>query len=213
MASTCSSDGGTPGDDLLQPELHRLDVVEVAVHLTRTAPGRRTVWVVCIWSGATTTASTRTPGTCTAWVGSWVVGQPLDLGDHDAAVVVRGVGLVEGAESAALLLVGQVAVRVGGGGADDRDVDLDRGIEEVLAAADLHQLHEVVGDGVHLRALEPRVGVGAEADLGEHAGLAGRRGPMHLEQHPGRDVVGPGSGRRGCSCRISGGSSLEPPEG
>ena len=33
------------------------------------------------------------------------VGQPLDLGDDDAAVVVGGVGLVEGAERAALLLV------------------------------------------------------------------------------------------------------------
>ena len=181
--------GGAPGDDLLQTELHRLDVLVAAVHLTgqrRIVEGlgglhlvRRDDDRVDQYAGHVDVLGPQL-----------IVGQPLDLGDHDAAVVVGGVGLVEGAQSATLLLVGQIPVRVRGGGADDGDVHLHRGIEEVLAAADRHQLDEVSGDVVHLRALDPRVGVGAEADLGEHAGLAGRCGPVHLEQHPGRDVVG-----------------------
>ena len=116
------------------------------------------------------------------------LGQSLDLGDDDAAVVVGGVGLIERAESAALLFVGEVAVRVGGRGADDRDVDVDRRVEQVVVAVDLHQLDEVVGDGVHLGAFQPRVGVRAQPDLGQHARLPGGGGPVHLEQHSGGDV-------------------------
>ena len=50
------------------------------------------------------------------------VGEPLDLGDDDAAVVAGGERLIERAEIAAFVLVREVAALVGGGGADDRDV-------------------------------------------------------------------------------------------
>ena len=98
------------------------------------------------------------------------------------------VRLIKRAESTAFLFVREVAVRVGGRGSDDRDVDIDRRIEQVFVAVDLHKLDEVVGDGVHLRALHPRVGVRAEPDLGQYARLARGRGAVHLEQHPGGDV-------------------------
>jgi hypothetical protein len=66
--------------------------------------------------------------------------QPLDLSDHDAALIVRGVGLVQCTEGAALLLVGEVSVGVGCRSSDDRDVDVDRRVEQVVVAIDLHQL-------------------------------------------------------------------------
>jgi hypothetical protein len=99
--------------------------------------------------------------------------QPLDLSDHDAALIVRGVGLVQRPEGAALLLVGEVSVGVGCRSSDDRDVDVDRRVEQVVVAIDLHQLHEVVSDGVHFGAFVPRVGVRPQADLGQHPRLPG----------------------------------------
>jgi hypothetical protein len=77
------------------------------------------------------------------------------------ALVVGGVGLIECAESAAFLLVRQVAVGVGCGGSDNRNVNVDRRVEQVVVAVDLHELDEVVCDGVHLGAFQPRVGVRA----------------------------------------------------
>jgi hypothetical protein len=118
------------------------------------------------------------------------LGQSLHLGDDDSAVVVGGVGLIERTQGAAFLLVGQVAVRICGGGPDDRHVDLDRGIEQVVIAGDLHRLDEVLGDAVHLGALEPGIGVGSQADFGQYPWLPGRGRPVHLKQHAGRDVEG-----------------------
>src|SRR5215218_5793473 len=118
------------------------------------------------------------------------VGQSFDLGDHNAAFVVSGVRLVECPEGAALLLVGEVAVGVGCSGSDDRNVYVHRRVEQVVIAVDLHQLHEVVGGGVHFGAFMPRVGVGAQPDFGQHTRLPGGGGSVHLEQHSGWDVEG-----------------------
>ena len=49
------------------------------------------------------------------------LGEALHLGDDDAAVVMGGQRLVEGAEIGALMLIGQIAALIGGGGADDGD--------------------------------------------------------------------------------------------
>jgi hypothetical protein len=104
------------------------------------------------------------------------------------AAVVGGVRLVQCPKRAALLLVGKVSVGVGGGGSDDRHVDVDRREEEVFVAVDLHELDEVLGDGVHLGTLQPRVRVSAKPDFGHYARLPCGGGSMHLEQHAGRDV-------------------------
>ena len=103
---------------------------------------------------------------------------------------MRGVGLVECPKGAALLLIREVSVGVGCCGSNDRHVDVDRRVEQVVAAVDLHQLDEVVGDGVHFGAFVPRVGVCAQPDLRQHARLPGGGGPVHLEQHPGWNVEG-----------------------
>ena len=53
-------------------------------------------------------------------------GEALDLRDDDAAIVAHRERLVERAEIAALVLVGEIAALVGGRRADDRDVGDDR---------------------------------------------------------------------------------------
>src|SRR3954447_12501587 len=57
------------------------------------------------------------------------LGQPLDLGNDDPAIVAHRQRLIEWAEISALVLVGEVAALVGGGGADDCDVG-DNGRKE-----------------------------------------------------------------------------------
>ena len=96
--------------------------------------------------------------------------------------------MVQCPERAALLLVGKVSVGVSGGGSDDCHVDVDRRVEEELAAVDLHELDEVRGNGVHLGTLQPRIRVSAKPDFGHYARLPSGSGSMHLEQHAGRDV-------------------------
>ena len=62
-------------------------------------------------------------------------------------------------------------MRVGGRGADQRDVDRGRPVEQPLLAFDLDQLDEVLGGrGVDLAAAEPRIDVGVQADLGKSPG-------------------------------------------
>ena len=178
---------GPASDHLLQTELDRFDVVEIAMLLTGERRVVERLGGLHLVRGDHDRVDQDT-GNVDGLGGQLGLRQPFHLSDDDAAVVVRGVRLIQGAEGAALLLVRQVAVRIGGGGPDDRDVDLDRRIEQVVGAADLHQLDEVVGDGVHLRAGDPRVGVRAQADLGQHPRLSGRGRAVHLEQHPGWDV-------------------------
>ena len=65
-----------------------------------------------------------------------------------------------------LALHRQVAVLVGGRAADDRDVDRERVEEQPLAAAQRHDLDEVLGRrGVLLAAGLARVDVRAQPDL------------------------------------------------
>jgi hypothetical protein len=178
---------GPAGDHLLQAELDRFDVVEVAMHLPgqgRVVDGLGGLHLV----GGDDDGVDQDPGDMYGLGRQLNLREPFDLSDDDAVIVVGGVGLVEGTQRAALLLVGEVAVQVGSRGADDRNIDLDRRIEQVVVAADLHQLDEVVGNGVHLRPLQPRIGVRAKADLGQHSRLPGGGGPVHLEQHSRRDV-------------------------
>src|SRR5215207_511510 len=164
--------GSTPGDHLLQAELHWFDLVQVAMDLTRQGRVVGRLSRLHLIGGHHDRVD-QDARNVHSLGGQLRVGQPLDLSDDDPVVVVGGVGLIQCAKSAALFLIGQVAVRVRGCGADDRDVDLDGGVEQVLLAGELHELDEVVGGGVHLRALPPRIGVSAEAHLRQHPGLTG----------------------------------------
>ena len=119
------------------------------------------------------------------------LGEPLDLGDDEAAVVVGSERLVEHAERRPLVLAREVPVLVGGRGADDRHVNGDGPQVEPLAAVELDHRHDVLGRPVvHAAAVAARVHERVHAHLGQDARLADRRGPVELEQDPRRDVVG-----------------------
>ena len=98
---------------------------------------RTSVCVVCICSGATTIASTRMPGTKTSSGFSAArFGEPLDLGDDDAAIVAHAERLIERAEIAAFMFIGKIAALVGGRRADDRDIGNDRRKEQPVLAGE-----------------------------------------------------------------------------
>ena len=72
----------------------------------------------------------------------------LDLHDDQAVGVLRRHRHGEIVERQRLALHGDVAVRVGGGAAQERDVDRKGLVEQPLLAVDLHHPHEVLGGAV-----------------------------------------------------------------
>ncbi len=117
--------------------------------------------------------------------------QLTHLGDDPAAAVVGGHGHREHLPLDGLALHGQVAVLVGAGPPDDRDID-GKGVEQQpLLAAQGHDLDEIVGGGgVLLAAGLARVDVGAQADLGHETGPAGGDLPHELGEHALGERVG-----------------------
>ena len=72
-----------------------------------------------------------------------------------------------------------------------RDVDRERLVEQPLLAVELEQAHELLGGGgVDLAARLARVDEGAQAHLGEGAGLAGGDVAVEVRDHALRQVVG-----------------------
>ena len=126
------------------------------------------------------------------------LGNAFDLNDDRAAGIARRHGDRLGLEGQRLLLHGDVAVGIGGGAADDADVDREGLVEEVFLAVDLHQADDVPGRLlVQLATAEAGVDEGAEADPGDGARLAGGDVAEHvgddaLRQVPGFDAVGDG---------------------
>ena len=87
--------------------------------------------------------------------------------------------------------IDEVAGGVGGGGADEGDVDRERLVEQPLLAVELDQPDEILGGGgVDLAAALARVDEGAQADLGEGAGLAGGDVAVEVRDAALRQVVG-----------------------
>ena len=85
----------------------------------------------------------------------------------------------------------EVARGVGGGGADEGDVDRERLVEQPLLAVELDQPDQLLGGGaVDLAAVLARVDEGAQAHLGEGAGLAGGDVAVEVRDHALRQVVG-----------------------
>ena len=120
------------------------------------------------------------------------VGDSFDLDDHQAAGVVDRGGDGEGLQEQRLALHGDVAVRVGGGTAQERDIEaLERLVEQVLLAADGHQLDAVFGGVVvDLAAAVAWVDECVEADPREQPGLACGGIAEQLGDHTLRQVVG-----------------------
>ena len=131
---------GAPRDHLLRCRTARPRARRGRPASRPRAPDRRRVPVACICSGSTTTTSTSEHGTCTSRVAIAPAGtQALDLGDHEAAAVARGERQIERAERRGLVLHRDVAARVGGGAADDRDVGRDVAEVQPLLAVELDQ--------------------------------------------------------------------------
>ena len=126
------------------------------------------------------------------------LGDALDLDDDRAAGVVRRHGDGLRFQGQRLALHGDVAVGIGGGAADNADVDREGLVEQVFLAIDLHQADDVPGRLlVQLAAAEAGVDEGPEADPGDGARPAGGDVAEHvgddaLWQVPGFDAVGHG---------------------
>jgi hypothetical protein len=91
----------------------------------------------------------------------------------------------------ASFLHGDIAVRVGGGAADDPDVDRKGLVEQVLLAVDFHHPHEIGGGHrVQLAAAKARVDEGTQADAGNRSRFARGNIAKEVGDHPLRQVVG-----------------------
>ena len=119
------------------------------------------------------------------------LGDTLHLGDDETARVARRHRHHQVVEGQRLLLHGDVAGGIGGGAADERDVDRKRLVEQPLLAAEGDQLDQVLGgDLVDLAAFEAGIDEGSHADLGDGSGPAGGDVAVEMGDHPLRQVVG-----------------------
>ena len=123
---------------------------------------------------------------------------------------MRGHGGGGGVELQRLALHGGVAARVGGGGAQEGDVDREGAVEQPLLAVDLEEADDVLGGAlVDAAALAGGIDEGAQADLGQHARLGTGDLAVELGDDAERQVVGldavldrhPGELRRATSRR------------
>jgi hypothetical protein len=101
------------------------------------------------------------------------IGEALHLRDHQSVAVVRRHRQRQRVARQRFPLHCDVAGRVGGGTADDRDIDRESLVEKVLLAADLQELDQVLSRHlIQLAAAEPRIGERAEPDPGQVSGFA-----------------------------------------
>ena len=119
-------------------------------------------------------------------------GDPLDLRDHQPAVVAHRNRLIKPPQRGPLVLVGQVAATICGGGAQDADIRHDAREMQPGLAAHLMARHNRVGAGarVHRAAVQIGVNKGFQAHLGQHAGAAGGDIAVHVEQDARGHIVG-----------------------
>ena len=118
------------------------------------------------------------------------LGEPLHLRDHQPPGVVRRHRQRQRVAGQRLPLHRDVAGRVGGGAANDRDIDREGLVEQVLLAADLHQLDQVLGRHlIQLAAAETRIGERTEPDPGQVPGLARGDIPVEVRHRAERHVV------------------------
>jgi hypothetical protein len=96
------------------------------------------------------------------------VGEALDLGNDEATRIMDGHGDGLGLQRQSLALHGDIALRVGGGAANEADMDREGLVKQILLAVDLHQAHQIdaAGEGpvVELAATQAGIDEGAQAD-------------------------------------------------
>jgi len=118
-------------------------------------------------------------------------GKTPDLGDDNAAIIMRRHGQVESPQIGALLLVSQVAAFVGGGRPDNGDLGHD-GLEiEPVLAVKIHVANNRRRRRViHGAALAVRINEGIQPHLGQNAGAFGRSFPVHVKEDARGHIVG-----------------------
>jgi hypothetical protein len=103
---------------------------------------------------------------------------------------VYGSGHGERLHGQRLALHGDVSLRIRGGPAQERHVDRQRLVEQVVLTADGDQLDAVLGRPlVDLSAAMPRVDEGTQSHPGQQAGLAGGRVPEQVRDDALWEVV------------------------
>ena len=119
------------------------------------------------------------------------VGDPFDLHDDQPAAVACGHRDRQAFQRERFALHRDVAVGIGGGAADDRDVDRQRFVEQVFTPVERHQRHQVFDSAlVELAATMARVDERAQADTRQVAGFAGGDIAVKMGDHTLRQVVG-----------------------
>ena len=118
------------------------------------------------------------------------LGDPLHLHDHQAPGVVHRGGNGERLQRQRLALHRDVPLGIRGGAAQERHIELQRLVEQILLAAEGDQLDAVLGRPfVDLPAAMPRVHEGTQSHPGQQAGLAGGSVPEELRDDALRQVV------------------------
>ena len=119
------------------------------------------------------------------------LGNAFDLNDDDATRVVRGTGDRDGFQGQRFLFHRHVAIGVGGGAAQEGNMDRIGLVKEVFLAADLHQLDDVfLGRAVDLATAITRIDKGAQTNAGHLPRFARRDVTEQMGNHTLRQVVG-----------------------
>jgi len=106
------------------------------------------------------------------------LGDPFDLGDHDAVTVLGRHRHGEIVEGQGFALHRDVAESIGGGAAHEGDVDLADLVEQPLLVIDFDNTDDVLGCGViDSAAAVAGIDEGMESDLREGARFAGGQIP------------------------------------
>ncbi len=120
-----------------------------------------------------------------------VLGEALHLHDHHAPGVAHRRGDGQRLQGQGLALHADIAQGVGGGAAQQRHLQRQGPVEEVLLAVDGQQRNALLeGHVVDPAAAQARVDEGAQAHPGQGAGLAGGDVAEEMRDHPLRQVPG-----------------------
>ncbi len=131
------------------------------------------------------------------------VGDPFDLGDHDAATVAGRHGDRQGFQGECFALHGQVAFDVGGGRPDQGDIDREGFVEQIGFVAQADRFDPILdGAGIQPAAAMTGIDEGVQPDSGKVTGFAGgdvakQMGDDALGQVPGFDAVLDGESLQG----------------
>src|SRR5512144_1150205 len=98
---------------------------------------------------------------------------PLHLDDDDASIAVNGGSDRQYVHEHRFPLHADIAIDIGGGASENRDIRADGLIEQVVLTADLHHLDQILCcPRVELAAFVAGIDEGAETDSGQESRFA-----------------------------------------